>query len=93
MRQRPGIALALGGGAGLGWAHIGVLRALEDAGVRVTAAAGTSIGALAAVCLGAHRLERIGGLSAPSPKRRRTDRPSKTAGRGVVDAKSIRGAS
>lgn len=57
MRQRPGIALALGGGAGLGWAHIGVLRALEKSGVHVTAAAGTSIGALAAVCLGAHRLD------------------------------------
>ena len=51
------IALALGGGAGLGWAHIGVLRALEARGVQVGAVAGTSIGALAAVCLAADRLD------------------------------------
>ena len=57
MMQRHGIALALGGGAGLGWAHIGVLRALDEAGVKISAAAGTSIGALAATCLGAGRLD------------------------------------
>lgn len=50
------IALALGGGAALGWAHIGVLRALEEGGIEVGAVAGTSIGALAAVCLAADRL-------------------------------------
>ena len=52
-----GIALALGGGAALGWAHIGVLRVLAEAGVVVGAVAGTSIGALAGVCLAAGRLE------------------------------------
>ena len=50
------LALALGGGAGLGWAHIGVLHELEARGVTVDAVSGTSIGALAAVCLAAHRL-------------------------------------
>ncbi|MFZ4689340.1 MAG: patatin-like phospholipase family protein [Polymorphobacter sp.] len=50
------IALALGGGAGLGWAHIGVLHALHDRGVQVEAVSGTSIGALAAVCLAADRV-------------------------------------
>jgi NTE family protein len=50
------IALALGGGAGLGWAHIGVLHALHDRGVKVDAVSGTSIGAVAAVCLAANRL-------------------------------------
>jgi NTE family protein len=63
MRHRPGIALALGAGAGLGWAHIGVLRGLEEAGVRVNAVAGTSIGALAAVCFGAHRLDILEGIA------------------------------
>ncbi|OPZ27268.1 MAG: NTE family protein RssA [Lentisphaerae bacterium ADurb.BinA184] len=38
--------LALGGGAGRGWAHVGVLRALTESGLRVTHVAGTSIGAL-----------------------------------------------
>ncbi|QYE36220.1 patatin-like phospholipase family protein [Polymorphobacter sp. PAMC 29334] len=49
-------ALALGGGAGLGWAHIGVLRELTARGVTIDAIAGTSIGAIAAVCLAADRL-------------------------------------
>jgi len=38
--------LVLGGGAVLGAAHIGVLQALDDAGVEVTHLAGTSMGAL-----------------------------------------------
>ena len=50
------LALALGGGAGLGWAHIGVLRALQARGVTIEAVSGTSIGALAAACLAADRL-------------------------------------
>lgn len=50
------IALALGGGAGLGWAHIGVLHALHERGVKIDAVSGTSIGALAAVCLAADRV-------------------------------------
>jgi NTE family protein len=53
------IAVALGGGAALGWAHIGVLRGLEAAGIEVRAAAGTSIGALAAVCLAARKLDAL----------------------------------
>lgn len=51
------LALALGGGAGLGWAHIGVLRALARRGVTIDAVAGTSIGAVAAVCLAGGRLD------------------------------------
>lgn len=53
------IALALGGGAALGWAHIGVLRALRDHGVPIGAVAGTSIGALAAVAYAAGRLDPL----------------------------------
>ena len=51
------IALALGGGAALGWAHIGVLRVLEEEGIAVGAVAGTSIGALAGLCLAAGKLD------------------------------------
>jgi len=40
------LGLALGGGAVLGAAHIGVLQALEEGGVQVTHLAGTSMGAL-----------------------------------------------
>lgn len=45
---RAGIALALGGGAVLGAAHIGVLKALEEYEVRINRISGTSIGALIA---------------------------------------------
>lgn len=55
MTTRPRIGLALGSGAGRGWAHIGVLRALARAGVEIDVLAGTSIGALVGgVYLGGH---------------------------------------
>ena len=44
----PRIGLALGGGFARGIAHLGVLRVLEDAGIRVDFLAGTSVGALIA---------------------------------------------
>lgn len=56
---RPRIALALGGGAARGWAHIGVLRALDEAGVDVSMVAGTSIGALVGGCYLAGRLDEL----------------------------------
>lgn len=40
------VGLALGGGAALGAAHIGVLRFLEDKGFEISHIAGTSVGAL-----------------------------------------------
>lgn len=40
------IGLALGGGGARGWAHIGVLRALEEHNIPIDCIAGTSIGAL-----------------------------------------------
>jgi NTE family protein len=42
----PRIGLALGSGSARGWAHIGVLRALADAGIVPDIVCGTSIGAL-----------------------------------------------
>jgi len=42
----PKIGLALGSGSARGWAHIGVIQALAEAGVSVDYIAGTSIGAL-----------------------------------------------
>jgi NTE family protein len=40
------IGLALGSGGARGWAHIGVVDALEEAGISVQCVAGTSMGAL-----------------------------------------------
>ncbi len=43
------IGVALGGGAALGIAHVGVLRALEEAGIPVDVVAGTSFGSIVAL--------------------------------------------
>jgi NTE family protein len=43
---RRGFTLALGGGGGRGWAHLGVARALEAHGLRPARIVGTSMGAV-----------------------------------------------
>lgn len=45
-QARPKVGLVLSGGAARGLAHIGVLKALEEQGVRIDAIAGTSMGAV-----------------------------------------------
>lgn len=40
------IGLALGSGSARGWAHIGVIKALSEAGIRVDYVSGTSVGAV-----------------------------------------------
>jgi NTE family protein len=57
------IALVLGGGGLKGFAHIGVLRALDELGIRPDVYAGTSIGALIAAAT-------VGGVSADEMARR-----------------------
>jgi NTE family protein len=44
----PRVGLALGGGAARGFAHIGVIQVLEEAGIRPALVAGTSAGSLVA---------------------------------------------
>jgi len=46
MAAKPKLVLALGGGVARGWAHIGVLRTLNQAGLEPDIICGTSIGAL-----------------------------------------------
>src|SRR5580693_5790184 len=52
--ERPRVGLALAGGFARGIAHIGVIRALTNAGVPIDVVAGTSVGALigAVYCAG-----------------------------------------
>jgi NTE family protein len=45
-KTKKNIGLALGGGATLGAAHVGILRALEEAEIEIDCIAGTSIGAM-----------------------------------------------
>ncbi|KQT82736.1 patatin-like phospholipase family protein [Aurantimonas sp. Leaf443] len=56
---KHGVALALGGGAARGWAHIGVLRALDEAKIPISMIAGTSIGALVGGCYLAGKLDEL----------------------------------
>jgi NTE family protein len=44
--REPVIGLALGGGSARGWAHIGILKKLDEAGIRPKIVVGTSIGAV-----------------------------------------------
>jgi NTE family protein len=47
-KRLPRLGLALGGGAARGFAHIGVIQALEEAGIRPSLVVGTSAGSLVA---------------------------------------------
>lgn len=47
-KKSPKIGLVLGGGAARGFAHIGVIRVLEEAGIRPSLVVGTSAGSLVA---------------------------------------------
>jgi len=57
------IGLALGSGAARGWAHIGVIEALEELGIKVDYVAGTSIGSLVGAYYTAKKLDSIKRLS------------------------------
>lgn len=46
MRNYPKIVLVLGGGGARGFAHIGVLQVLHEAGIKISGIVGTSMGAL-----------------------------------------------
>lgn len=68
--DRPVIGLALGSGGKRGFAHIGVLKALEAAGIKpdliVGTSAGSMVGALFASGLSAGEIERIAeGIESP----------------------------
>ena len=57
--RRPRVGLALGGGSARGWAHVGVIRALEQAGIKPDLVCGTSIGALVGAAYAAGELEHF----------------------------------
>jgi NTE family protein len=58
-RRKPRIGLALGSGSARGWAHVGVIRALEKAGIRPDLVCGTSSGALVGAAYAAGELDRF----------------------------------
>lgn len=69
-RNRPSIGIALGGGAARGWAHIGVLRTLMEAGYEFDVVAGTSIGAVVGGCYTAGKLDDLENFATSLTRRR-----------------------
>jgi NTE family protein len=89
----PKIALVLGSGAARGWAHIGVIRELEDLGIKPDLVVGASVGAVVGGAYASDNLDRfetwIQGL-------RRVDiirlLDPKMSGGGFLQGKSLMGA-
>lgn len=68
--ERPPLGLALGGGVARGWAHIGALRALIEAGIEPDIIAGTSIGSVVGAAYLAGRLDSLEGWVRSLDRRR-----------------------
>jgi NTE family protein len=64
------IGLALGAGCARGWAHIGVLRALNEAGIHPDIVVGTSIGAVVGGCYAAGELDAVEGFARDLTRRK-----------------------
>lgn len=56
------IGIALGSGSARGWAHIGVLKALADIGIKPDIVAGCSIGALVGAAYASNKLDEMNDL-------------------------------
>lgn len=59
MESRKKVGLVLGSGASRGWAHIGVIRALEEEGVHIDYIAGCSVGAYVGAIYASGSLESL----------------------------------
>ena len=64
------IGIALGSGAARGWAHIGVMRGLKEAGIVADIVAGTSMGALVGGCEVAGQLDALEAFARDLSRRR-----------------------
>ncbi|MGL5039224.1 MAG: patatin-like phospholipase RssA [Aeromonas sp.] len=59
MPRKPRVGLALGSGAARGWAHIGVIRALERLGITPDFIAGCSVGSFVGAAYAAGELDQL----------------------------------
>jgi NTE family protein len=55
----PKIGLALGSGASRGWSHVGVIKALLEAGIKPDVVCGTSVGAMVGASYLAGNLDKL----------------------------------
>lgn len=58
-RRGSSLGLALGGGAALGWAHIGVIEILQENGIEADVVTGTSIGGLVGACYVSGNMQKL----------------------------------
>jgi NTE family protein len=68
--RRATLGIALGGGAARGWAHLGVLRALGEAGLVPDVITGTSIGAVVGGCYAAGEVASLEAFARGLTRRR-----------------------
>ncbi len=88
---KPSVGLALGGGAARGWAHIGVIKALKDAGIEPSIIAGTSIGAVVGGCYAAGKLDELEAWARSLTKRRVFSLMDLSfGGRGIINGARLR---
>jgi len=59
LKHHPKIGLALGSGSARGLAHIGVIRAIQDAGIQIDCVAGTSFGAMIGAVYASGKLDSL----------------------------------
>jgi NTE family protein len=79
-RLGRGFTLALGGGGARGWAHIGVVRALEARALRPTRIVGTSMGAIIGAGMAAGRTaDEMEAAALRTPVMRLMGRPGRLA--------------
>jgi len=84
----PRIGLALGGGAARGFAHIGVIQVLEEAGIKPDLVVGTSAGSLVAALYAAgHGGNELGNLARQMDESALTD--WSFPGRGLIRGEAL----
>lgn len=66
----PRIGFAIGAGSARGWAHIGVVRELHEAGIRPSIIAGSSVGAVVGACYCAGKLDELEDFARSLSRRR-----------------------
>ena len=70
VKRAPKFGLALGGGAARGFAHVGVIQVLEEAGIQPDLVVGTSAGSLVAALYASGKnsatIARFGKITAPT---------------------------
>uniref|UniRef100_A0A2A4Z8W7 NTE family protein rssA n=1 Tax=OCS116 cluster bacterium TaxID=2030921 RepID=A0A2A4Z8W7_9PROT len=90
-RPKPLIAFALGGGAAKGWAHIGMLSYLKQAGIKPELICGTSMGAVAGACYAADKLDELRKFAFSMTKRRMFSFMDVRLGGGIIKGNHLVG--